>query len=334
MGKPDTGWRCAADQICAETGKLPVTNLVVGVVDEDTSPERPLDPRTVEVTVTPRWRNAPPPPPPLKVKLSDPRGGVVFRYENVTVGWYDVRALRRAGPGGDVIREAVRRVQVVKIRRPVKPSDEHQAVRMTLEAPKPKEPPPEPRSEPKPSKGNTPTLRVRIVIIKGSVWDRDRAEMRKEILRQLKEAESIWGIGIEHGEHEVVDRPDVLRVPMADQDDPVHGYSEEATRFMDLLGNAGHVANLVFTNTISTRTRGHTVAKAFAKEGDVVKGEGVYIAAIAEGGRTVAHELGHLLAGETDPKHSKDENSVMFSPGGPEATEPWKSKVLESEYLR
>jgi hypothetical protein len=304
---------------------------VVGVVDEDTSPERPLDPRTVEVTVTPRWRNAPPPPPPLKVKLSDPRGGVVFRYEDVTVGWYDVRAVRRAGPGGDVIREAVRKVQVVKIRRPVKPSDEHQAVRMTLEAPKPKEPPPEPKSEPKPPKGNPPKLRVRIVIIKGSVWD--RAELRAEITGQLKEAERIWSIQIEHGEPEVVDRPDLLRVPMPDDDDPVHQYSEEATRFMDLLGNADHVANLVFTNTIGTGTRGQTVAKVFAKESDVVKGEGAYIAVRAEGG-TVAHELGHLLAGKTPSAHSTEPDSVMNIPAGTQATEPWKSKVLESEYLR
>jgi hypothetical protein len=265
------------------------------------------------------------------VKLSHPKGGVVFRYENVTVGWYEVRALRRATAGGPVTREAVRQVQVVKIHRPVKPSDEHQAVRITLEAPKPKVPPPEPKSEPKPPKGNPPTLRVRIVIIQDSVWD--RAEMRAEITGQLKEAERIWGIQIEHGEPEVVDRPDLLRVPLP-ENDPVHQYSEEATRFMDLLGNPDHVANLVFTNTIGTRTRGQTVAKALAKEGDVVKGEGAYIAAIAEGERTVAHELGHLLAGKTPSEHSKEEISVMYVPAGTQATEPWKSKVLESEYLR
>jgi hypothetical protein len=69
MGKPDTGWRCAADQPCAETGKLAVTNLVVEVVDEDTSPERPPPiGHAAPTSTTPA-----PPPPPLARCATKPR---------------------------------------------------------------------------------------------------------------------------------------------------------------------------------------------------------------------------------------------------------------------
>jgi hypothetical protein len=110
------------------------------VVDDDTSPAHPLDPRTVEVTVTPLSKGTPRPQ--LHSKLADPKGGVVFRYEAVQVGWYRIRLSRRARPGAfTILREATRTVQVVKIQRPVKPSDEHYAVTIKLRQPVPKEKP-------------------------------------------------------------------------------------------------------------------------------------------------------------------------------------------------
>ena len=138
MGEPRISWRCEDGHPCAAKGKPDVTNLVVGVVDEDTSPNNPIDPRTVEVTVTPLSHGTLPPQ--LRAKLSDPKGGVVFRYEGVQVGWYRIRTFRRARPGAFmVLREATRTVQIVKIQRPVKPSDEHYAVTMVLGKPRPRE---------------------------------------------------------------------------------------------------------------------------------------------------------------------------------------------------
>ena len=140
MGEPGTGWRCDEGP-CANRGKVDVTNLVVGVVDDDTSPAHPLDPRTVEVMVTPLSKGTPRPQ--LHSKLADPKGGVVFRYEAVQVGWYRIRLSRRARPGAfTILREPTRTVQIVKIQRPVKPSDEHYAVTIKLRQPVPKEKPP------------------------------------------------------------------------------------------------------------------------------------------------------------------------------------------------
>lgn len=137
MDWPKVSWRCEAGKPCAIGGAPEVTNLVVGVVDEETSPERPLDPATVEVVVLPVGGGTLPPS--LRMKKKDPKGGVVFRYEGVVEGWYRVRAFRRAGPGGPIYREVTRPAQVVKIRRPVKPEDEHKAVTLMLDRPSPAE---------------------------------------------------------------------------------------------------------------------------------------------------------------------------------------------------
>lgn len=139
MDWPKVSWRCEPGKPCAIGGAPEVTNLVVGVVDEETSPGRPLDPATVDVVVLPAGGGTLPPV--LRAKKKDPKGGVVFRYEGVVEGWYRVRAFRRAGPGGPIYREVTRPVQVVKIRRPVKPEDEHKAVTLMLGRPAPAEKP-------------------------------------------------------------------------------------------------------------------------------------------------------------------------------------------------
>jgi RHS repeat-associated protein len=191
-----------------------------------------------------------------------------------------------------------------------------------------------------PHKGKPFTMEARIVIIKGSSWESQ--EMRSEIHRQIANAERIWGIKINTPEAaKIIDQRDMLHVSEIGEEETdileTHEYTKQATDFMNKLGNEGKRLNLVFTDYIGWKPNnlGKTVLQKFAKSGDDVRGEGAYITKWAEGKPVVAHELGHALAGVTDPPHEKtDMTAVMYPGGGDRPTEPWKSQILESDYLQ
>ena len=87
--------------------------------------------------------------------------------------------------------------------------------------------------------------------------------------------------------------------------------------------------SIVFVSQIGgAQISGMTVDKSFAKLEDDVRAGGIFIAAKAEGGQTVAHEFGHALAGKTEPYHSENPADVMHHKGsGTLTSEPWKCRT-------
>jgi hypothetical protein len=176
-------------------------------------------------------------------------------------------------------------------------------------------------------------LKVRVIIVKGSVWD--TPEGRANIADQIARAERILGYKIEVEEYEVVDDPSLLKIDPAPwkQGDR---YSDEEVAVINKYGGDDTVP-LVFTD--DTIGAALAVNRDFAADDDGLEHDGAVLekdAKLPSMRNTVAHELGHLLSGcGGDHVHSDDPDNVMDPHArGDKFTEPWKGKADQHPYLK
>jgi hypothetical protein len=177
-----------------------------------------------------------------------------------------------------------------------------------------------------------PTLKAKVVIIKGSYWDSE--EGKKKIAEQLAEAEKIMGIKIETGEYEILDDSNLKQIDGGQWNGTIN-YSDEQVNLMNKLGTNDTPA-MVFTDD-SGDGNAITVSTAWSGSDDNLQHEGIIVG--KNGSDTVVpHELGHLLSRESgNNTHSPDQKNLMYGPAnrtGTEWTEPWKSSAENSSYLK
>ena len=182
-----------------------------------------------------------------------------------------------------------------------------------------------------PSGGRRKTLKVRIVVVKGTYWDSD--EGRSNIRDQLSEAERILGINIDPSEVIVVDDPALKKT----DDSPTRDlYPEEEVRLVNQYGSKDTVA-LIYTDDTSAAAM--AIAKPWAKPSDGLQHTGAVIGKeMKDNPRVTAHELGHALSGcgEEHTHAPQDAHNDIMQPNatGDTLTEPWKSKLAASPYLQ
>jgi hypothetical protein len=210
--------------------------------------------------------------------------------------------------------------------------DLYVANRGTVEDTSPKQP----QTPVQPCPPTKKTLKLRIVIVKGSYWDSE--EGRKKIAKQIAEAERVLGINIKAeppAPYETIDDDSLKNVPSGKWDDDNH-YSQEEVNLINKLGTDDTPA-MVFTDEGDGDAI--TVSKAWAGKNDGLNKEGVIVdKGSKDDDLVVTHELGHLLSGESgDNTHSDDKDNVMYpytGQRGDEWTDPWKSSAEKNSYLK
>lgn len=176
------------------------------------------------------------------------------------------------------------------------------------------------------------TVRVRVIIVKGTYWD--SPEGRENIERQLDKAERILGVNVEAGEYDVVDDPSLKEIDPA----PFKQGDWNSDEEIDTINRFGSDDAIPMVFTDESVGAGVAIGKVDgAREG--LKYDGIIIDNnYTWNDRVAAHELGHVLSEERgDHTHAEtaDKSNVMHPNAlGDQWTDPWKSAADKSPHLK
>lgn len=182
------------------------------------------------------------------------------------------------------------------------------------------------------------SVELRVLVIKGSQWD--RATFQASFNQQIQIASRLVGLTF-NPTFVTLDEPNAI-------DGFGDGETDKGIYWFNKLGDEAN-PTLIFTGksgpwqAIINGLKGRmssTMAATFvtSTRGSILKKEGVVFLEDDKEkmGKTLAHELGHLLGRITGANnHSLDPREVMYGrEPGCSFSDPWRSAVLTSKYVK